>query len=44
MSVTDADDGMTAVEVKVFMTFRIPNATSFALNNFNGEKRIYRKK
>jgi hypothetical protein len=32
MGVTDTDDSMTAVEVKVLLSFVVPDATAFSLD------------
>jgi hypothetical protein len=41
MRVSYGDDGMTAIQVQIFLTFVIPNLTAFALHNIHVEERIY---
>ena len=40
---TDADDGMTAIQVKVFLTLVIPYLTTFSLHDVHIEQGIYVK-
>ena len=39
--VSDADHGMAAIQVEVFLTLVIPNLTALALHNVHVEERIY---
>ena len=41
MAMTDADDGMAAVKVKIFLAFAVPNVAAFALDDIDVEERIY---
>ena len=41
MAMTDADDGMAAVKVKIFLAFAVPNVAAFALDDVDVEERIY---
>jgi hypothetical protein len=40
MAVTDADHGMAAIEVQVFLSFVVPHLAAFALNDVHVEERI----
>ena len=40
MGMTDRDDGMTAIEIKVFCTLIVPHATAAATDNVDGEEGI----
>jgi hypothetical protein len=39
--VSDADDGMSAIQVQVFLTFVIPHFAALALYDVHIEERIY---
>jgi len=41
MRVTDADDGMSAIEVQILLTFLVPYLTALALYDVHVEERIY---
>ena len=41
MAMTDADNGMTAIEVEVFLTLVVPYLAALTFYNINIEKRIY---
>ena len=41
MAMTDADNGMTAIEVEVFLTLVVPYLAALSFYNINIEKRIY---
>ena len=43
MAVTDADDGMPAVEVEIFLSFVVPHMATLAFDDVDVEKRIYGK-
>ena len=40
MAMTDADNGMTAIEVEVFLTLVVPYLAALTFYNINIEKRI----
>ena len=41
MAMPNADHGMSAVKVKIFLTFVVPYFCVFALDNVNVKERIY---
>ncbi len=41
MTVTDTDDGVTAIKVKIFLTGAVPDVTAFAFNDVYVEEGIY---
>jgi hypothetical protein len=41
MAVTDRDNGMTTIEVKIFRSVIVPHTTAFALHNINIKEGIY---
>jgi hypothetical protein len=41
MSVSDTDDGMTAIQVKIFLTILVPDFATFALHDVHVEEGIY---
>ena len=43
MAVTDADDCMTAIEVKILLTVLVPHVATFAALDGDVKKRIYVK-
>ena len=43
VTMSDADDSMTAIEVQVFLTLVIPHLAAFSLDDVDVEERIYIK-
>ena len=41
MAMTDADNGMTAIKVEIFLTLFVPYLAALSFYNINIEKRIY---
>ena len=41
MAMTDADNGMTAIKIEVFLTLVVPYLAALSFYNINIEKRIY---
>ena len=41
MAMTDADNGMTAIEVEIFLPLVVPYLAALSFYNINIEKRIY---
>jgi hypothetical protein len=41
VGMSDADDGMTAIQIQILLSLVVPNLTTFALNDVHVEERIY---